>query len=91
MPKVIKPYRRGVADSGRLGLCPVEPNKNLIWRTRTEYSEATEAKKFDRRRDRTCNLLIRSQAPCHWASRPSYEEFGRNVSSEQKLILGMDS
>ena len=25
---------------------------------------------FDRRRDRTCNLLIRSQAPCHWASRP---------------------
>jgi hypothetical protein len=24
----------------------------------------------DRRRDRTCNLLIRSQAPCHWASRP---------------------
>ena len=44
MPKVIKPYRRGVADSGRLGLCPVEPNKNLIWRTRTEYSEATEAK-----------------------------------------------
>ena len=26
--------------------------------------------KNDRRRDRTCNLLIRSQAPCHWASRP---------------------
>jgi hypothetical protein len=25
---------------------------------------------FERRRDRTCNLLIRSQAPCHWASRP---------------------
>ena len=25
---------------------------------------------LDRRRDRTCNLLIRSQAPCHWASRP---------------------
>ena len=24
----------------------------------------------DLRRDRTCNLLIRSQAPCHWASRP---------------------
>ncbi|KAJ9488057.1 hypothetical protein VN97_g5237 [Penicillium thymicola] len=27
-------------------------------------------KSSDRRRDRTCNLLIRSQAPCHWASRP---------------------
>ncbi|KAJ5096902.1 hypothetical protein N7456_007623 [Penicillium angulare] len=27
-------------------------------------------KKIDRRRGRTCNLLIRSQAPCHWASRP---------------------
>ncbi|KUM59565.1 hypothetical protein ACN42_g7581 [Penicillium freii] len=27
---------------------------------------------IDRRRDRTCNLLIRSQAPCHWASRPGY-------------------
>ena len=26
--------------------------------------------KIDRRRGRTCNLLIRSQAPCHWASRP---------------------
>ena len=25
----------------------------------------------DRRRGRTCNLLIRSQAPCHWASRPT--------------------
>ena len=22
-------------------------------------------------RDRTCNLLIRSQTPCHWATRPS--------------------
>jgi hypothetical protein len=21
-------------------------------------------------RDRTCNLLIRSQTPCHWATRP---------------------
>jgi hypothetical protein len=30
----------------------------------------TEEDDFDRRRDRTCNLLIRSQAPCHWASRP---------------------
>jgi hypothetical protein len=28
----------------------------------------------DRRRDRTCNLLIRSQAPCHWASRPMIVE-----------------
>ena len=24
----------------------------------------------DLSRDRTCNLLIRSQAPCHWAIRP---------------------
>lgn len=30
----------------------------------------TKHQKIDRRRDRTCNLLIRSQAPCHWASRP---------------------
>ena len=28
----------------------------------------------DLRRDRTCNLLIRSQAPCHWASRPVCDE-----------------
>ena len=35
----------------------------------------------DRRRDRTCNLLIRSQAPCHWASRPiSCVFIGLNVS-----------
>ena len=27
--------------------------------------------KNDRRRGRTCNLLIRSQAPYHWASRPT--------------------
>ena len=30
-----------------------------------------EKKKNDRRRGRTCNLLIRSQAPYHWASRPN--------------------
>ncbi|KAJ5962752.1 hypothetical protein N7501_007693 [Penicillium viridicatum] len=35
-----------------------------------EQKESQESKKIDRRRDRTCNLLIRSQAPCHWASRP---------------------
>ena len=34
-----------------------------------DFREA-ETKRIDRRRDRTCNLLIRSQAPCHWASRP---------------------
>jgi hypothetical protein len=33
----------------------------------------------DRRRDRTCNLLIRSQAPCHWASRPVVDERGRKL------------
>ena len=27
-------------------------------------------KKNDLGRDRTCNLLIRSQTPCHWATRP---------------------
>ena len=26
---------------------------------------------LDLGRDRTCNLLIRSQTPCHWATRPS--------------------
>ncbi|KAJ5102789.1 hypothetical protein N7532_003318 [Penicillium argentinense] len=35
----------------------------------TQITKKT-TKKFDRRRGRTCNLLIRSQAPCHWASRP---------------------
>ncbi|KAJ9490304.1 hypothetical protein VN97_g2968 [Penicillium thymicola] len=35
-------------------------------------------KRIDRRRDRTCNLLIRSQAPCHWASRPcSYSNLAK--------------
>ena len=34
-----------------------------------DFREA-KTKRIDRRRDRTCNLLIRSQAPCHWASRP---------------------
>lgn len=32
--------------------------------------QKAKTKKVDLRRDRTCNLLIRSQAPCHWASRP---------------------
>ena len=36
-------------------------------------------KRNDRRRDRTCNLLIRSQAPCHWASRPAVVTFSENV------------
>jgi hypothetical protein len=36
--------------------------------------------KIDRRRDRTCNLLIRSQAPCHWASRPYYNIFSSNCA-----------
>ena len=34
------------------------------------FSIRKSKKIVDRRRDRTCNLLIRSQAPCHWASRP---------------------
>jgi hypothetical protein len=29
-----------------------------------------EAKEDEHGRDRTCNLLIRSQAPCHWATHP---------------------
>ncbi|KAJ5718265.1 hypothetical protein N7488_003911 [Penicillium malachiteum] len=33
--------------------------------------EGKKHQKIDRRRGRTCNLLIRSQAPCHWASRPA--------------------
>jgi hypothetical protein len=29
-----------------------------------------QAKENEHGRDRTCNLLIRSQAPCHWATHP---------------------
>ena len=40
--------------------------------TTTQTSEQTPKKNdFDLSRARTCNLLIRSQAPCHWAIRPS--------------------
>ncbi|KAJ5394981.1 uncharacterized protein N7487_009284 [Penicillium crustosum] len=40
----------------------------------------------DRRRDRTCNLLIRSQAPCHWASRPCcYGTWTPDVRYKRKL------
>ncbi|KAJ5955127.1 hypothetical protein N7501_009406, partial [Penicillium viridicatum] len=41
--------------------------------TPPRQKESQESKKIDRRRDRTCNLLIRSQAPCHWASRPVWK------------------
>jgi hypothetical protein len=44
-----------------------------IERKKKDLPNERKAKKinhFERRRDRTCNLLIRSQAPCHWASRP---------------------
>jgi hypothetical protein len=30
------------------------------------------SKKYDHAGDRTQNLLIRSQTPCHWATRPDY-------------------
>ncbi|KOS40014.1 hypothetical protein ACN38_g9124 [Penicillium nordicum] len=40
------------------------------YRATTKQKESQKGKNIDRRRDRTCNLLIRSQAPCHWASRP---------------------
>ncbi|KAJ5409277.1 uncharacterized protein N7487_003636 [Penicillium crustosum] len=47
-----------------------------------------KGKKIDRRRDRTCNLLIRSQAPCHWASRPRCcEIFGLNVHHKRRQIF----
>ena len=32
-------------------------------------------KRIDLGRDRTCNLLIRSQTPCHWATRPCCLEY----------------
>ena len=39
----------------------------LSYTPKTALLQRTQS---DLRRDRTCNLLIRSQAPCHWASRP---------------------
>ena len=36
-----------------------------------DISGKQKKKIIDRRRIRTCNLLIRSQAPYHWASRPT--------------------
>ncbi|KAJ5598552.1 hypothetical protein N7537_008636 [Penicillium hordei] len=46
------------------------PTTSLTSAPTIEQKGNQESKKIDRRRDRTCNLLIRSQAPCHWASRP---------------------
>jgi hypothetical protein len=47
------------------------------------------SQKIDRRRDRTCNLLIRSQAPCHWASRPiSWSVFHQQTTSCLKNCPG---
>ena len=37
---------------------------------KTSHRSEDLEQESDLRRDRTCNLLIRSQAPCHWASRP---------------------
>ena len=39
-------------------------------------------KRIDLRRTRTCNLLIRSQAPYHWASRPVVEILASNLIYE---------
>ncbi|KUM58548.1 hypothetical protein ACN42_g8604 [Penicillium freii] len=53
--------------------CFLLPNISAVITTSQatiEQKESPKGKKIDRRRDRTCNLLIRSQAPCHWASRP---------------------
>jgi hypothetical protein len=33
-------------------------------------SARRKTKEYEHGRDRTCNLLIRSQAPCHWATHP---------------------
>lgn len=35
---------------------------------------------YERARDRTVNLLIRSQAPCHWATRPTWTIFGKTIN-----------
>ena len=58
----------GREPSGPTNLLPSptrRPQKLVL-----DFWEAKKRKRIDRRRDRTCNLLIRSQAPCHWASRP---------------------
>ena len=51
-----------------------------------EQKERQNDKNIDRRRDRTCNLLIRSQAPCHWASRPCYGQLCGNVRYKRILV-----
>ena len=56
---------------------PPAPRRQSVARTTKIFKTSTspsidedDCKQIDLRRDRTCNLLIRSQAPCHWASRP---------------------
>ncbi|KUM65546.1 hypothetical protein ACN42_g1513 [Penicillium freii] len=62
---------RGINHPQKLNPPPTNhPTTTLTPSPTIEQKESQESKKIDRRRDRTCNLLIRSQAPCHWASRP---------------------
>jgi hypothetical protein len=54
-----------------------DSNKSEEEEKKMQKDENSSLKLFiqcDLRRDRTCNLLIRSQAPCHWASRPLFVE-----------------
>ena len=58
-------------DSAKLGLCLMILSPLVLSMRRKKKKDVCLSS--DLRRDRTCNLLIstnRSQAPCHWASRP---------------------
>ena len=44
--------------------------KYVSFSSKYSINKIHKKRKIDRRRGRTCNLLIRSQAPFHWASRP---------------------
>jgi hypothetical protein len=58
------------------------------WQKKNNHSQS------DHGRDRTCNLLIpivaianRSQAPCHWATRPTLKRYDQQALMRLSLLL----
>ena len=58
-----------LVDFPMIQTCPQKKKKIKIY---NGFCKNLHSKKSDLRRIRTCNLLIRSQAPYHWASRPCW-------------------
>jgi hypothetical protein len=56
-----------------------EPPKKILLES-NQQMPGKQTSKNDHARGRTWNLLIRSQAPCHWATQPLMED---NLSGMQ--------